>query len=310
MTPWHLRDRLRHRVRNWALRRQGADILPLRLRARRLYILPTRAGLAFAGLAAVAFIAGMNYGSGLAMLMCFWLTGFLLMAMLQSHRAMSGMQVLAAHAAPVFNGDELRLEVQLEGRDAAANLVLKGSEAAPAQGSSPLILHFPTDRRGVWQAPALELSTRSPFGLFRCWTWLQLSLTTEIYPLPSGSRPLPEEPGSEAGMQRPAAGLDELTWLRPFREGDSPRQVAWKAYAREQPLLVREYRGAGRSRRVLRFDALTGLDTEQRLSQLARWIVTAAARHEHYTLILPGQEPLQGADAAHRERCLAALARF
>ncbi|MGC4027528.1 MAG: DUF58 domain-containing protein [Steroidobacteraceae bacterium] len=284
-------------------------MLPLRLRARRLYILPTRAGLAFAGIAAVTFIAGMNYGSGLAMLLCFWLAGFLITAMLQTHRGMAGMQVLTCHAPPAFAGSEIRLELNLAGSPPGTGLMLQGAGAAPAFGITQLTLRFPVQRRGVWQPPPLELSTRSPFGLFRCWTWLQLPIETEVYPLPVGTRPPPQLPGSETGNEQ-AAGLDELTWLRPFRDGDSPRQVAWKAYARGTPLLVREYRGAGRSTRELRFDALPGLDTEQRLSQLARWIVDAAARREHYQLVLPRQAPLQGSDALHRERCLGALARF
>ena len=39
------------------------------LTSRRVYILPTRAGWAFAAVLAVTFIAGMNYGNGLALLL-------------------------------------------------------------------------------------------------------------------------------------------------------------------------------------------------------------------------------------------------
>ncbi len=310
------RRRWRIRVRDWALRRQGTDALPLRLRARRLYILPTRAGLAFAALAAVTFIAGMNYGSGLAMLLCFWLAGFLLTAMLQTHRVLAGTQLLACQAQPAFAGGEVGLELRLQGAGNSELLLQEPDSgqsvhaASCARDETRIRLDIPVPRRGHWQAPPLELSTRSPFGLFRCWTWLNLEAATDVYPSPEGTRPPPESPGEQAGQASAATGLDELTWLRPFREGDSPRQVAWKAYARGTPLLVREYRGASGSRHELHFDLLTGLDTEQRLSQLARWVVDAAARHEHYCLLLPGHRPLHGSDAAHRERCLVALARF
>jgi len=104
-------------------------------------------------------------------------------------------------------------------------------------------------------------------------------------------------------------GSDEWLGLRPFRDGDSPRQVDWKAYAREAPLLVKEYRSSGSELRRFDFGALGHLATEPRLEQLARWVVDAEAGGERYGLLLPNLEipPDRGPD--HRHRCLAALAR-
>ena len=59
--PKGLRDRIAGRVARWARKRQGLDPLPLVLRSRRLYILPTRAGLGFALLLLVMLVAGLNY---------------------------------------------------------------------------------------------------------------------------------------------------------------------------------------------------------------------------------------------------------
>jgi len=297
-------------VHAWALRRQGPDTLPLQLRARRLYILPTRAGLAMAALAAVTFIAGMNYGSGLAMLLCFWLTGFLLVAMLQTHGSLAGARILAAGVRPAFATEPVRLELRLQCSDTDTPVHLQAPGATGTDGTSVLALHFATRQRGLWHCPALELSSTAPFGLFRCWTWLQPALDTEVYPRPAGTRPIPAQAPGATDTRPGGTGLDDLAGLRAFREGDSPRQVAWKAYARGLPLLVREYQGHGASARELRFDALAGLDTEQRLSQLARWVIDATAGHAPFTLVLPAQPPLHGSGAAHRQRCLAALARF
>jgi uncharacterized protein (DUF58 family) len=105
-------------------------------------------------------------------------------------------------------------------------------------------------------------------------------------------------------------GLDELAWLRAFREGDSPRQVAWKAYARGAPLLVREYQGSVAASREFSFDALRDLNVEARLEQLCRWVVDAAAQNESWTLTLPGATPINGLGAPHRQECLSRLALF
>jgi uncharacterized protein (DUF58 family) len=139
---------------------------------------------------------------------------------------------------------------------------------------------------------------------------VNLDCATLVYPRPLGDQRVPEAPGYDTGSSQTEHGQDELAWLRDFREGDSPRQIAWKAYARGAPLLVREYRGAAARRREFDFDALAGLDVEARLSQLARWVVDAAQRGENWVLRLPGAEPLDGTGAEHRDRCLARLALF
>jgi uncharacterized protein (DUF58 family) len=177
-------------------------------------------------------------------------------------------------------------------------------------GAMHVDLHLPAPTRGIWRAPALRLESSAPFGLFRTWAWLQLDVGTLVYPAPHGSRPVPEVPGNDNGKSRPGAGLDELAWLRGFREGDSPRQVAWKAYARGAPLLVREYQGSVAATREFNFDALRDLDVEARLAQLCRWVVDAADRNEAWSMSLPGTTSISGVGAAHRRECLSRLALF
>lgn len=103
-------------------------------------------------------------------------------------------------------------------------------------------------------------------------------------------------------------GAEEWIGLREFRDGDSPRRVAWTAYARGAPLLVKEYGSGGSDIRIFRFDALAGLDVESRLEQLARWVVDAEAHGESYGLELPGTTIEPGRGPQHRHRCLTALA--
>lgn len=314
-----LKSALRERVRAWALRRQGVDALPLKLHARRVYILPTPAGWTFGLLLIVMFIAGMNYGNGLALLFTFWLAGFSLVAMIQTQRRMTGTRVVSATAEPAHAGDALRFTLQVSGPNPPADLTLQigdewrradQSDAHPGATttSGGIDLRVVAKRRGRWRAPALHLSSSAPFGLFRTWTWLTPDVSTLIYPAAQGSRPVPETAGESNGSVRQLHGLDELAWLRDFRDGDSPRQVAWKAYARGQPLLVREYHGEGALRHEFDFDALTGLDEEARLAQLTRWIVDAHARGEGWVLKLPASAPLAGSGETHLLQCLTRLA--
>lgn len=309
---------LRGRLKAWALRRQGRDALPLRLTARRVYILPTTAGWTFALLLGVMFIAGMNYGNGLALLFTFWLAGFALVAMVMTQRVLTTTRITAATATPAHAGENLLLRVEVQGRQPAADLQLSTGNGEPAAqavdcacgdpGAGELRLSLPALRRGRWRAPPLRLSTHAPFGLFETWTWLTPEITTLVYPSPAGTRRPPDRAATESGGERPQPGLDELAWLRDFREGDSPRQVAWKAYARGQPLLVREYHGAGGRHHDFDYDALDGLDVEARLSQLTRWVLEAHAAGAGWTLRLPGLAPLPGHGREHLLQCLSRLA--
>jgi uncharacterized protein (DUF58 family) len=284
---------LQQRVRDWALRRQGPDSLPLTLSSRRIYILPTRAGWTFAVLIAVTFAAGMNYGNGLALLLCFWLAGFALVAMVQTQQTLAGARLLAAAARPAFAGETVMLQLQMESLCAVEDL-----------------FHLPAGRRGLWRAPVLKIESRAPYELFRTWTWLRLDVQTYVYPRPAGNLAVPETSGEEPGSRQSAQNADELAWLRNFRDGDSPRQVAWKAYARGAPLLVREYRGYAAAAREFDYALLAHLDVESRLSQLCRWIVDAAQRNESWTLRLPGASPLHGSGPEHLALCLRQLALF
>jgi uncharacterized protein (DUF58 family) len=304
---------IRHRIRSWALRRQGTDVLPLTMTGRRIYILPTRAGWIFAMLIVVMFVAGMNYGNGLALLFSFWLTAFALVAMVQTQRNLSGARLAAASAEPAFAGNGVLLRVDVATSGSIEDLELscddQTSGETPAASAEPsLQLSLDAPRRGVWRAPVLQLASAAPFGLFRTWTWLAMDVRTLVYPRLAGGLPVPVAPGEDSGSGLVVNSQDELAWLRDFRDGDSPRQVAWKAYARGAPLLVREYRGHAAANRDFDFSALPDMDTEARLSQLARWCVDAAARGERWTLRLPASAPVSGAGTDHLAQCLQQLA--
>ena len=307
---------LEARAARWVRRRQGEDALPFDLQRRRLYILPTRAGAGFALLLLAMLLAGLNYANSLALLLTVGLGGFAIVGMSRCHRNLLGLRIRGAHVEPAFAGEPLRLALALESPgderyDVAGEI---GDARAvvlhlPPAAGARLEWRLPTSQRGRVRLDRLRIATRFPFGLFRCWTWVHLPLSALVYPRPVGALPWPSGPGGrESGGSTAEGGRDELRDLRPFRDGDSPRQVAWKAYARGQPLLVKEYGGATAESLDFDFDRLGGLDTEARLSQLCRWVLDAEARGLRFSLRLPGLRYEADHGAAHLARCLAALA--
>jgi uncharacterized protein (DUF58 family) len=307
------------RAREWMRRRQGVDELPVTLARRRLYILPTRGGVAFAALLFLMLLAGLNYANSLALFLIFLLAGFALVVMHQCHRNLLGTEVQAAIAPAVFARSAGALQLTLGNSGATARVRLEAalprgpdvSADLPPRTQRRLELPLEAAARGVVRIERLRLSTVHPFGLFRAWTWVHTPLSMLVYPHPHGVLPMPVDSARATGARsHTGAGADEWVGLRPFRDGDSPRQVDWKAYAREAPLLVKEYVQGASELRVFEFAQLAHLDLEARLSQLARWVVDAEAHGERYGLILPGVRLPPERGPEHRHRCLAALALF
>jgi uncharacterized protein (DUF58 family) len=315
-----LRDRIVGRVARWARKRQGLDTLPLVLHARRLYILPTRAGLGFALLLFVMLIAGLNYTNSLALLLTFLLAGFVIVGMHECQRTLQGLELVQAQAGDCHAGSAGTVELRFANPARSARRALS-VRCAPQRASyfeleagaqQVVRVAFTAERRGRQRLDRLELASTAPFGLFRCWTWLHLPIEVIVYPRAAGSRPLPPASAGRRSQQPLAAipGEDEWASLRAYQAGDSPRSIAWKAWARGAPLMVSQYEGAGGNDQLLSFAGLESLDLEARLSQLSLWVGACARLDTACGLHLPGIEIPAGRGAAHRAALLRALALY
>jgi uncharacterized protein (DUF58 family) len=314
-----LKENLRRRMGAWARRRQGDDRLPIVISTRRVYILPTRAGLAFAALLLVMLLAGLNYANSVALLITFLLAGFGMIAMHLTHRNLTGVALRAVAGVDAFVGEHGRLLVTLENSADTARLALECEVAGgagapvdvPAGGTARADLGLSLERRGRLGIDRITLSTRFPFGLFRAWTYVHIKTGLLAWPVPRGRLETPPEAAS--GGNAPSVhrvGDEEWAGLREFRSGDSPRQVAWGAYARGRGLLVKTYQSPVAHHRMFDLAAVPGADLEQRLEQLSAWIVAAHARGERYGLRLAEQVLPPGSGNEHRARCLNGLALF
>ena len=132
-----------------------------------------------------------------------------------------------------------------------------------------------------------------------------------VYPALADDAPEPPPSQSAQGhRQHDARGEEDFAGLRRYNDGDSPRNVAWKAYARTGELLSKRFAGSDTSSQWLDFNELETSDVEERLSILARWVVDAERSHRDYGLRLAGHEFPPANGDAQRHRCLEALALF
>lgn len=323
-----LRNRLQTGTRNWILRRQGHDVDPVLLRRNRVYILPTRLGVAYAAMLFAMLLGGMNYNNNLGLALTFLLAGLGLVAMHHCHGTLAGLRLRLAAAEPGFVGDavhfrwllendasvprpSLRLEIEDRATGQWRGTTRAATADAPPQGTTEATISLPATRRGKVALERFVVSTSHPLGLFRAWAVMHPLHTAIAWPRPAGrDRAIPLVATDTGGAQTQAIGEEDFAGLRPFQQGDSLHRVAWKNYARGQGLHTKQYAGTDVVSHVFDWNSLPGLGTEERLAQLCRWVVDAHERGEAFGLRLPGIEIETNLGIAHRDRCLNALALF
>lgn len=311
--------RLRSRIRHWSRQRHGLDPDPYELRSGRIYILPSALGCTFGFMLFAMFLGAMNYGNNLALGLAFLLGALGLTAMHYSHRNLAHLRIRSAGCEPVFAGQTAKFQIAIENRAQLARyeLTLENEQSTspaariPASDRKIFEVCLPARKRGYLALEYFELATRHPFGLFRAWSYVHMNLRCIVYPKPSERGiPPPLVDVDTGGAQDLARGAEDFAGFRNFHPGDSPRHIAWKAYAREQGLQIKLYAGTAVSSQVLDWDSLGSMHTEARLSQLCRWIQDAHSHGHAYGLKLPGQTIPPNVGEAHRQRCLTALALF
>lgn len=291
----------------------------VRLRSRRIYILPTRTGLLFAATLLIMLVGSINYNSSLGHGVTFLLVGIGLASMVQTHRNVAGLRLRSGRAPAVFAGELARFPVHLQadGPDRVA-VALQGADGPPTVGDvaagdgleSCLTVRRPAHQRGRLSAGRVRVFTEYPMGLFRAWTWVTLDAACIVYPAPETGDvpppvPYPHEHGSREGS---AAGVDDFQGLRGYRPGDSPRRIAWKRLPPDGDPVTKQFEGQGSSEVWLDWEPLQGLEAERRLSRLCRWVLDCEARGQRYGLRLPGKTVAPDSGALHQRRCLEALA--
>jgi uncharacterized protein (DUF58 family) len=319
------------RLTNWIVRDRYPAQRELLLDRRRVFILPTRAGLGF-GLVLLALLIGaINYELQLGFLLTFLVAGIAVAGMHHTHRNLARLTLRAHHAENVFAGDAASFHLALSNPTREARYALeifplpprrwwqRAPQAVPtridvpAEGSAVAIVAVSTTRRGALPAPRLCIATRFPFGLWQAWSYMRPALSAVVYPAPEpDAPPLPaalEGEIAEGGAAVPG-GVD-WAGVRPYQQGDAPRAIAWRLAARSDQLAVKMYETAAGAEPLFDYRTLpAGLDVEVKLARLTRWVLMAEAAQLRYGLRLPAGTIGPDTGAVHRERCLTALAVF
>ena len=309
------------RIANWLYGFTPPERGVVELVHRRVYIVPARLGWYFGGTLLVLLIGSINYALSLGFALTFLLAGLGLVGMVHTARNLARIAASAGRAEPVFAGESAQFRLYLDGRAAfdrpaiLARHLASGSQLVVdiAPGAvSEVVLAVPAPRRGWQPLGRVMLETRFPLGLFRAWSYIEPDARCLVYPRPERS-PLPPFSGEAAAgaLHAQTPGSDDFAGLRGYQRSDSPRHIAWKAVARSEELLTKQF--AGDAAAELWLDARLlphSLTLEQTLSRLAGWVLAADRAGAHYGLRLPGVEIAPARGDLHRAACLQALALY
>lgn len=305
---------LRERFVAWALRAKPPEPEPVILNQRRVYVLPTRAGLAFALALLVMLLGAINYNLSLGHALVFLLAGLGLVAIMHTFRNLVGIEVATGRAEPVFAGETAHFALlfhnpRQEERRRLRIAIEGGSEDfvdIPGGATAATQLGLPAPRRGWLTLPRITVQTTYPLGLIRAWSYAAPAMRCLIYPRPAETAPpLPLAGGDRGGRLQGQRGGEDFAGLRGHQLADPPRHVAWKAAARQgpdAPLLTKLFVGASTDIVWLDWeDTPASADTETRLAILARWVLDAAEAGLAWGLRLPGSTvpPAGGDDQLH-----------
>ena len=294
----------------------------LRLGRKKIYILPTRHGLAFAGVLVVMLSGAINYNNSLAYALTFLLTSLALISMLHTYRNLAGLSLSGHPGEDVYAGNPAYFQISIDNRPGPTREgvllreQLQADEpvvnvAIPANSRQVATLKVPTQRRGWQSLEKFTIASRAPFGIFRAWSPVQLPLQVLVYPSPAGTQPLPPAfSHRQHNHGRDGQGRDDFIGLREYQAGDSPKRIHWKIAARGNTLPVKLFEGASLGDLMLREDSVLALEREARLSQLCAWILKAESLGLKYGLELGGTRINPGEGPQHHRECLRRLALY
>jgi uncharacterized protein (DUF58 family) len=294
------------------------------VKARKLPLIYPTAG--FAGLLFVLgamWYAASSQNNAAVYLLLFVLTAVFLVSIPHTLINLAGVTVTLESVQPAFVGQEVSLSLEIMNDSRAIRygieLAVSGSNRKRqridyilAHKAARVTLRFPVRQRGEHSVETLYLTSDYPFGFIRFLKKFASSQTYIVYPKPAGQVRLP----SSFVLRRDGRPLtefgegDDFAGVRPYVHGESQRHIDWRAVARGQSLITKQFTAEAEGVMYLDFSALRSADVEEKLSQLALWVIEAERARRPYALRLPGTQILPAVGQAHFHQCLRALSLF
>lgn len=298
-------------------RSRPEDTLPLTIEHQRIYILPTRRGIAFLFSLLLMLVASVNYALSLGYALCFLLTGLFAASLLHTYKNVAGLTVQGLTSEDAFCSGTVSFIITLLNNSSLdrTGVVLKTNRCEtsidiPSEKQAIATLNCRATSRGIHKLGRVTVTSTYPLGLWRTWCYLHTDAQALVYPKPESSPPpAPIQLQSSDGDHARRSNQGDIDGLREYQPGDAIASIAWKAAARGQGLFVKTFEQTTTGGEIhLSLAATAVAEVEQQLSRLCAWVLAAEQNQADYSLELTGVQLDLGHGHTQKTKALAALA--
>jgi len=283
-----------------------------------IYIIPTKFGFIYAFGILITLLAGAIYSNNLVYSLSFFLVALFIISMHQTHQNMKGLFFdkiklnIACEQSKgrgviwiKSNNKENHFLINIQIPEIDKNFIFS-SDQIYANTLTPIYFNYPSKDIGLHKIKKVKISTIFPFGLFYSWKKFNIESTFTTYPQPIGTSQLPKNflIGDNSTHIKGQSGED-FSQHRKYTIGESYKNIDWKAYARERPLLIKELNDGQKESYIITDNPLEK-DIHQ-LRQISKWIHHCSEQKMSFALELGSQIIPFGFGDAHKEKCLKAL---
>lgn len=303
----------------------------------RAYIIPTWFGLVYA-LFAIVFI-GIAYAftNNAIYFLAFYMVALGLITMIFCSRNIDKLKLDDIKVEPIFAGEKgfIFVKISNDSDRSIYDLRIMAKSIKKANHSVEEIIVEKINARSTHEVPIplefknrgyqgemiIQIESRFPFKFFRSWKNFSLSKLVRgpgliVYPARIGSLPLPHEYINSDNLNRDKSMTPTMDGFfaghRAYQSFDSFRQIDWKAFARSQSLLVKQYELSNENnvfKICLNFEDTEKLiHFEDRISQLSQWISQCEKKSISYQLCLGSWASPYNYGDSHFRYCLMKLA--
>ncbi|MBP7524436.1 MAG: DUF58 domain-containing protein, partial [Propionivibrio sp.] len=179
-------------LRQWLFRFGRDEQSPIVLTQRRIFIVPSGAGLLFVVVLCVMLLGAINYDLSLGHALVFLLAGLGIVAMVHTFRNLVALRLTPGRVEPVYAGDLARFLIRIENTRSYPRRSLTfafGSKPGttidvPGKDQAIATLEVPAPTRGQLDPGRITLSSRYPLGLFHAWSYPHPPFSCLVYPKP------------------------------------------------------------------------------------------------------------------------------
>ena len=283
-------------------------------------VYPTAAFAALLFVLGAMWYAASSQNSAAIYLLLFLLASVLLVSIPHTLINLGGVTLRVESAKATFAGDEVCLPIEIMNNSRAtrygievvvpdAGKTRERIDCISRENAARLTLRFPARRRGEHKIETLYLTSCYPLGFVQASRRFASNQTYLVYPKPAGNPHLPTNLSHFADSLVPQVigPGEDFAGVRAYIQGESQRHIDWKAVARGQPLMTKQFAAEINRAVYLDFFALQFGDVEEKLSQLTLWVIQAERARQPYGLRLPGIEISPALGQMHFHYCLRAL---